>query len=114
MYSQFLIKVCADGALLCYDRALDCDVPVDVADSAAGGTRKNKKQRQRAARKREEEAGQQAAGKVGRKAETCRLLTNLSLVEFNLGNHESSFYFSALTVGLGHNRFKALFRDPIQ
>ena len=58
--------------------------------------------------------GQQAAAKVGRKAETCRLLTNLSLVEFNLGNHESSFYFSALAVGLGHNRFKALFRDPIQ
>ena len=55
-------------------------------------------------------AGQPAAAKVGRKAETCRLLTNLSLVEFNLGNHESSFYFSALAVGLGHNRFKALFR----
>ena len=106
--------MCADGALLCYDRALTCDVPVDDADSAAGGTRKNKKQRRSAARKREEASrengGQQQAVKVGRKAELCRLLTNLSLVEHNLGNHESSFYFSALALGLGHNRSKALFR----
>ena len=27
-----------------------------------------------------------------------------------MGNHESSFYFSALALGLGHNRPKALFR----
>ena len=103
------IKVCADGALLCYDRALFCDTPVDDSDSAMGGTRKNKKQRKRAAQKEEAASGGPSQQKVGRKAEMCRLLTNLSLVEFKLKNYESSFYFSALALGLGHNRSKALF-----
>ena len=56
--------MCADGALLCYDRALTCDVPVDDADSAAGGTRKNKKQRRSAARKKEE-ASRENGGQQG-------------------------------------------------
>ena len=63
-----LFQVCADGALLCYDKALTHDVPVDEADSAAGGTRKNKKQRRSAARKREESAresgGQQGGNSI--------------------------------------------------
>ena len=98
------IKVCADGALLCYSKALVCDTSIDDTDSVVGGARKNKKQQRKAA------PGKTCSQKVGKKAEICKLLTNISSVEFNLGNFESSFYFSVLALGTGLNRFKALFR----
>ena len=74
---------------------------------------KKKQQRKKLTQKGESQAGIEdtvAQEAVTYKLEVSRILTNLSLVESNLGNFNSSVLFALLAFGLGLDRFKAAFR----
>lgn len=94
-------------ALVCYESALQAPskVIVDMINKTVEAESKARKKTSNA-----KSEGKFKNDPLCLKVEVSKILTNLSLCEFNLGNFDKSLMYACIAFGIGLDRYKAAYR----